>query len=136
MTEPQHFEPVTVATLPDRVRQMREAGYRLAQIGATALPGTIEITYSFARLDQLAHLRLQAPEGRAHLPSISSIYWCAFIYENELQDLFHVQVEGMAVDFRGQFYTTAVKYPFGSPKAPVVKAAAAPAARPVPASAP
>jgi ech hydrogenase subunit D len=128
MTDPQQFEPVTVASLPARVRQMQEEGYRLAQIGATALPGMIEITYSFDRLDRFAHLRLQVPAARARIPSISQVYWCAFIYENEMQDLFQVQVDGMAVDFQGQFYPTAVKYPFGSPKAPVVKPPAAPAA--------
>jgi ech hydrogenase subunit D len=59
------------------------------------------------------------------VPSISSIYWCAFLYENELHDLFNVQVDGMAVDFHGHLYETAVKFPFGSTKAPIVKPAPA-----------
>ena len=64
------------------------------------------------------------------MPSISAIYWCAFLYENELHDLFNVQVEGMAVDFKGHLYETTVKFPFGSTKVPAVKPP--PAAAPPP----
>jgi ech hydrogenase subunit D len=107
---------------------MRKEGYRLVQIGATRLPEHVELTYSFDRDLRLANLRLQVPAAEARVPSISSIYWCAFLYENEMHDLFNVQVEGMAVDFHGHLYETAVKFPFGSTKAPVAKSAPAPAA--------
>jgi ech hydrogenase subunit D len=93
-------------------------------MGATRLPEHVELTYSFDRDLRLVNLRLQVPAAEARIPSISSIYWCAFLYENELHDLFNVQVDGMAVDFHGHLYETAVKFPFGSTKAPVVKPAA------------
>ena len=114
---------------------MRKEGYRLVQIGATRLPEHVELTYSFDRDLRLANLRLQVPAAEARVPSISSIYWCAFLYENEMHDLFNVQVEGMAVDFHGHLYETAVKFPFGSTKAPVAKPAPAAAAAPSPAPA-
>ena len=52
------------------------------------------------------------------MPSISAIYWCAILYENEMHDLFNVQVSDLTVDFKGNFYKTAVKFPFGSTKPP------------------
>ncbi len=91
------------------------------QISATRLPEHVELTYSFDRDRQLANLRLQVPAAEARVPSISSIYWCAFLYENEMHDLFNLQVDGMAVDFHGHLYETAVKFPFGSTKAPAAK---------------
>jgi ech hydrogenase subunit D len=63
------------------------------------------------------------------------------LYENEIHDLFGVPVDGLTIDFKGNFYKTAVKYPFGSPKMPCAKPAAgepatcAPAA-PVPSATP
>ena len=51
-------------------------------------PEHVELTYSFDRDSQLANLRLQLPAAEARVPSISSIYWCAFLYENEIHDLF------------------------------------------------
>jgi ech hydrogenase subunit D len=117
------FEPITVASLQDRVRELRKQGFRLVQIGATRLPEQVELTYSFDLEQRLVNLRLFLPADQANVPSISSIYWCAFLYENEIHDLFNVQVDGMAVDFHGTLYTTAVKYPFGSVKAPPAKTA-------------
>jgi ech hydrogenase subunit D len=127
-TTDQIFETIPAQSLLERAGEMRKQGYRLVQIGATRLPEHVELTYSFDRENRLANLRFQVPAAGARLPSISSIYWCAFLYENELHDLFNVQVDGMAVDFHGHLYETTVKFPFGSTKAPVVKPPPAPTA--------
>jgi ech hydrogenase subunit D len=140
----QTFESIPLEALLEKTGEMRKQGYRLVQIGATRLPEHLELTYSFDRDLQLANLRLHVPAAEACVPSISSIFWCAFLYENELHDLFNVKVEGMAVDFHGHLYETAVKFPFGSTKAPTVKpaaatvppTAAAPAAAPLPSANP
>ena len=134
----QIFETIPMQSLLERVGELRKQGYRLVQIGATRLPEHVELTYSFDRESRLTNLRFQMLAEGARLPSISGIYWCAFLYENELHDLFNVQVDGMAVDFHGHLYETTVKFPFGSTKAPVVKPApAAPSAPPAaPAAAP
>jgi ech hydrogenase subunit D len=117
----QTFEIIPVPALLEKAGVMRKAGYRLVQIGATRLPEQVELTYSFDRDNRLVNLRLQLPAAETRVPSISSIYWCAFLYENEMHDLFNVQVDGMAVDFHGHLYETAVKFPFGSTKVPAAK---------------
>lgn len=122
------IEIITIETLPDKVKAMREQGRRLVQISATQLPGAIELTYSFDLDRQLANLRLSLSGEEPRLPSISSIYLCAVLYENEIHDLFGVQVDGLAIDFKGNFYKTAVKFPFASAKIPCASAALAPAA--------
>jgi ech hydrogenase subunit D len=126
----QTFESIPVQALVGKVGELRRQGYRLVQIGATRLPEHVELTYSFDRESRLANLRFQVPAAEARVPSISSIYWCAFLYENELHDLFNVQVDGMAVDFHGHLYETTVKFPFGSTKAPAAKPAPAAASTP------
>ena len=57
-------------------------------------------------------LRVRLPLENPELPSVSSFYWSAFLYENEMHDLFGVIVKGMAVDFHGKLYTTAVPAPY------------------------
>lgn len=111
-----NFEDITPTDLPQKVRSLRDAGYRLVQISATSLPEYLELYYSFDLAGTLLNLRLHIPHDDARVPSISSIYWAAFIYENELHDLFNLQVSDMVVDFQGNFYTTAVKFPFATPK--------------------
>jgi ech hydrogenase subunit D len=127
MTQEQNIELITVDALLDKVRAKREQGCRLVQVSATRLPDQVELTYSFDLDSRLANLRLSLPAAETRVPSISSIYGCAILYENEIHDLFNVQVDGLTVDFKGNFYKTAVKFPFGSVKAPGAKPAAPPA---------
>ena len=127
MTQEQTLELIPVAALLDKVRALRDGGYRLVQIGANRLPDQVEITYSFDLNGRLTNLRVILPATEPRLPSISSIYGCVILYENEIHDLFNIAVDGMAVDFQGHLYQTAVKFPFGSVKAPAAKPAPSPA---------
>jgi len=144
MSEPLIIEAIEVGALVDRVKQFRQDGYRLVQISATRLPEQVQVTYSFEREDRLANLRLHLPAAEAKLPSISGVFWCAFLYENELHDLFNIAVAGIAVDFHGKFYHTAVKFPFGTSTSPAPSpktaspspSPAAPTAKPTPATDP
>ena len=110
----EQIEIITLETLADKVKAKHEQKCRLVQISATQLPGAIELTYSFDLDSRLTNLRLSLPGEKPHLPSISSIYLCAVLYENEIHDLFGVQVDGLAIDFKGNFYKTSVKFPFAS----------------------
>jgi ech hydrogenase subunit D len=138
----QTTELISVDALVAKVQALHKQGYRLVQISATRLPDRLELTYSFALEGQIAQFRMHLTEETPRVPSISSIYWCAFLYENEMHDLFNLTVEGMAVDFKGTLYKTAIKFPFGSTKPPSTKpvtstatsAASAPAPLPPPPS--
>jgi ech hydrogenase subunit D len=124
MTKALQLTATPLELLTGRVLDLKTRGYRLAQICATRLGDKIELTYSFDLDLELKNLRVDLSAQGARIPSISNLYWCAFIYENEIHDLFDVAVDNLAVDFQGNFYQTAVKYPFGSPKAPSLKPAA------------
>lgn len=128
MTQEQTLEPIGVEALLDKVRTLQQQGRRLVQICATRLPDQIELTYSFDFHNQLASLRVHIPTPNATLPSISPIFGCAVLYENEIHDLFNVKFEGLTLDFKGNLYQTATKFPFATGKAPAAKPAPAPAA--------
>jgi ech hydrogenase subunit D len=137
----QTLEIIPLAALLERVGAERKRGARLVQICATALPGQFELTYSFDIADGLTSLRVHLPDSDPRVPSITPIYACAFLYENEMHDLFKIKVEGINVDFQGKLYNTTVKYAFGDTKPPAAKpppaAATTPkAAAPVAAAAP
>jgi ech hydrogenase subunit D len=114
----QIMESIHAEALLPRTADLKKEGWRFVAISAARLPGCIELLYSFDCDYRLLSLRLELPLEGPRVPSVSSIYWCAFLYENEIHDLFGVEVEGMAVDFKGEFYQTAVKYPFGSVRPP------------------
>ncbi|AFV01810.1 Energy-conserving hydrogenase (ferredoxin), subunit D [Dehalobacter sp. UNSWDHB] len=106
------INPVTAEELVDRAKQYLQNGYRLIQICCTKTPSEMYLLYSFEKLDlTLENLRLDVQSGDT-IPSISDVYFAAFLYENEIHDLYGINVSGMAVDFQGTFYETAVKQPF------------------------
>lgn len=118
MIETQTIIAVMPETLVAEARKMREQGYRLVQICVTRLGEELELNYSFDRNREFVNLRFRQPKNGARVPSISGIYWCAFAYENEISDLFGVQVDGNVLDFKGNFYKTAMAHPFIQDAAP------------------
>lgn len=107
----QQIRPVAVGDLVGEIQKMKDEGRRLVQIGCVKTD-RLEISYSFDRDYELVTLRLEIPDTETPIPSITGVYLAAFHYENELHDLFGVQVEGIAVDYKGKFYRTTVKTPF------------------------
>ncbi len=92
------------------VEALNAGGYRIVQIGCTGMDDVYEINYTFDKDYELVNLRLTVGPG-VEIPSISGVYWGAFVYENELHDLFGITVTDINIDFKGTFYRTAEKYP-------------------------
>jgi ech hydrogenase subunit D len=112
MADPQTVEEIPLAALLERAQRMRYEGWRLAQACCTRLVADQEADYSFDKDGKLHTLRVRLPINNAELPSISSFFWSAFLYENEMHDLFGVTVRGMLIDFHGAFYTTMIPTPY------------------------
>jgi ech hydrogenase subunit D len=115
MAEEQKIIAITLEELLKKISEFHSSGYRLVQIGCTKTD-VLEINYSFDKDSNFVNLKLTLPLMDAVVPSVSSIYWSAFIYENEISDLYGVKIKNMAVDYKGSFYRTTVKYPFNPPK--------------------
>jgi ech hydrogenase subunit D len=79
-------------------------GHRLVTITCTALDeDSFDLLYSFDKDFELSHLRLKVIKN-ALLPSITGIYFAAFLVENEIQDLFGLRFSGLALDYKGTLY--------------------------------
>ncbi len=111
MSEPQESTPIGKNDLVGMVAQLFAEGYRLVQIGCTTLPGAYELNYSFDKDYRFKNLRITAAPGE-EVPSISVIYANAFLYENEIHDLFGVVIKNISIDYHGTLYRTTVKVPF------------------------
>ena len=94
-------------------------------------PGVFEIAWGFVKDGDFETIREQIVAGDV-VPSISEFFGAAFLYENEIRELFGINVTGIGVDLRGQLYKTATRVPFShaAVKARLAAlAAAAPAKR-------
>ena len=106
---------IGIDSLVQEAGRLREQGYRLSQIGCSS--GRVyEINYSFEKGYEFLNLKVCLPSADTELPSISLVYRCAFLYENEISELFGLKIAGMAVDYNGNFYRISLKAPFKGKK--------------------
>lgn len=111
--EEQVFQRIDVDDLLNRVESYHDDGWRFVQLCGTTLDGgAVEVVYTFSRLDdlKLENLVMDVEPG-TKVPSITDQFLAAFVFENETHDLFGVEFENIAIDFRGRFYDVSVPTP-------------------------
>ena len=101
-----------------RVGEYHKNGWRLAIINATTVPspdevtpGVFEISWGFAHELEFETIR-ETVTTADEVPSVSEFFGAAFLYENEMRELFGINVTGIGLDLGGQLYNTSVKIPF------------------------
>lgn len=103
---------ITVSEVEKTAEEMKRQGYRLVVMTCTpAVGGGFDITYSFDKDTALKHFRITMP-AESEIPSICKSYGGAFVYENEIHDLYGFVFNGMTIDFKGTFIRTSVPFPF------------------------
>ncbi|MDR0424500.1 MAG: NADH-quinone oxidoreductase subunit C [Clostridiales Family XIII bacterium] len=107
----QEFVTVEASNLLNVVQDLKAEGYRLGQICAAKLAEGYQLLYSFDKDHVLKNLKLPVAEV-GELPSITLIYWPAFIYENEMQDLFGFKFRNLALDYNGKFFKVSAPTPW------------------------
>ncbi|GAB7014967.1 NADH-quinone oxidoreductase subunit C [Methanogenium cariaci] len=105
---------IPVSDLLKKTEEYHTKGHRLVQIGCTNLGDRYEVNYTFTKSWDFESLRLTVNDGDV-IPSISGTYWGAFIYENEIHDLFGLSVTDINVDFQGHLFETKIPAPFKNP---------------------
>lgn len=105
------FERVTKAELYDIMQKKYEDGYRLAQICSTAYEGYNEVIYSVAKEYAMENYVVELPVDE-EIKSFSDIFPAATLYENEIKELWGVNVVGMSVDYKNNFYRIEKDTPF------------------------
>lgn len=96
---------VDKAELIPAVQKMLAEKARLGTASCLDLGDKFEIIYHFEPQESpepLKHIRVRIAKEDT-LPSISNIYLCAALIENEIQELFNVQISGIALDFQKRF---------------------------------
>lgn len=119
MSNEQNIIKIEAGELINRVLAFKEQGYRMVQICCTKIADGFQLSYSFDKDNILYSLRLLIPED-TEIPSISKVYWPAFIYENEMKELFGVKVSHIEPDYNGTFYRLSKKTPWKSVKGEAV----------------
>lgn len=100
----QHSKTVTPETLVSEVRALKDQGWRFVTCTCLELDAdTLEMIVHLDKDLELTHLRLSIAKGKA-LPSLSGVYFAAFLVENEMRDQFGLEFTDLVLDFGGTLY--------------------------------
>lgn len=92
---------ISSTQLLSETQQLFFSGYRF--VTATCVDngnGTFDLIYHFDRDMELVNYRVTAGKDE-EIPSISKIYFCALFVENEIKELFGVNITNIAIDYGG-----------------------------------
>jgi ech hydrogenase subunit D len=94
----------TKDTVVSKTADMKKDGYRFVTMSCVELDAdTVDILYHFDRDLDLKHLRLTIQKKEA-VPTVSLVYFAAFLVENEIQDQFGIRFDGLVLDYERTLY--------------------------------
>lgn len=100
----EHVVSISVENVVGETAKMKVEGYRFVTLSCVEIDETtVDILYHFDKDFQLKHLRLTVLKD-SPVPSISPVYFAAFLVENEIQDLFGIRFQGLAIDYDRTLY--------------------------------
>jgi ech hydrogenase subunit D len=106
---------ISPSDLLSETLQLKNSGDRLVAITCTNKNG-LELSYSFDKNYELINIRFTIEIGSdVEIESISCFYPYAFLYENEIKELFGVKIKNIALDYNNNLYKISVKTPFNQP---------------------
>lgn len=105
------YSTVELCDIEALAKQKKADGWRYIQTLAVNTEQGIDLLYSFMKDDVLENVTIKALDGEAVVPSITGSYLAAFVFENEIHDLFGVSISNIAIDFKGNFYRVSQKDP-------------------------
>ena len=95
--------PVTTGEFLMKVMEIKNENYRLMQAHAVSIENGYELSYTFGRDYEWITLRRVIDEAE-EVPTITNIYQAAFLYENEMAELFGVKIRMISVDYHDKLY--------------------------------
>lgn len=120
------FVNTTLDELLARAAEFKAKGWRFVQCCATRDgENMLELLYTFCddATSEIANLRLVVA-ANDEVPSVGALFPCAFMFENEMHDLFGIGISGITLDYRGGFYHLHIPTPMARGELRAAKKAA------------
>ncbi|MHA1238411.1 MAG: FAD-dependent oxidoreductase [Candidatus Odinarchaeia archaeon] len=88
-----------------KISELATSKARFITITCKDLSDFFEIIYHFEKDSKVVNIKVKMGKNEV-LPSITSIYPCAFLAENEVKDMFNLNILGLKPDFGGRLLKT------------------------------
>jgi ech hydrogenase subunit D len=100
-----NVEDITLDNLMERVQAMIDRKLRFITATCLDCDETFQLIYHFTDGPSITNLRLTVPRD-AEVPSISGVLLPAFLVENEVKELFGLNITGIVIDYGGRLLLT------------------------------
>lgn len=107
----QEFIEIDLNNLIEEVKARKEHDWRYVQTLAVKTDKGTDLIYSFMKHSNLDNVKIVAVKDTDSVKSITDYYIEAFVWENEIHDLFGVSFSDIAIDFNGSFYNLSEENP-------------------------
>ncbi len=108
------LEIIEVSDLLKRALELKKSGYRFSQANAALIDGRFELSYSFSDYETYGlHTLRIVTDTKEEIPSITQIIPAAVFYENEMKELYGVQIKMIDLDYNDRLYRIRQKTPLG-----------------------
>ena len=100
---------------PDQItvkaHSLKKKGARLSQICSVRTKDGFDLLYSYVLDSEFINYKISITED-AEIESITAIFPNAFLYENEMSELFGINIKYISLDYKNKLYDIAVETPF------------------------
>lgn len=107
---------VPVVGLRDAVNAKKLSGRRMVQLLCQKRGDGFELIYSFDNNEdkdhKLENIHVFLENDSIEVESVSDLFAFAFLYENEVKELFGIKIVNITLDFGGNLYQTKQKRVF------------------------
>jgi NADH:ubiquinone oxidoreductase subunit C len=107
---------IAVGQLVETAQKMMYEGYRFVTASCVDNgDGTFDVLYHFDKDLEIKNFRIKILK-EIEVPSISKVYFCALLVENEMKELFGLKVTDLVLDYGGHLLLSD-----GAPEDPLCK---------------
>ena len=103
MAIPAQYQEISVEGLPALSERMQTEGHRFVQVLAVNTEAGIDVQYTFMKDGVLEVFTIKGVTPEIPIPSITDRFIAAFVFENEIHDLFDVAISDIAIDTHNIF---------------------------------
>jgi len=112
------FTSIPLSELATLAQSKKDEGARFINLHAATVADGFVLTYTFTGNETVTDNYQVHVTADDVVPAISPLFLAAFVFENEVHDLFGINIEGIAVDFKGDFYQISIETPMAVPTKP------------------
>ena len=107
------LKEITPDQLLGEVMALKNQSLRLSQICCAYSEEKLHVSYSFANDDTNEYINLRLViDKETEVCSITEFYPYAFLYENEMKELFGVNIQMINLDYSNKLYRINAETPF------------------------